>query len=240
MAMVTQTVVTADLRLRDLHRHVAVVVVPRRQALDVGLEHVLVQVAGSGDEREEPLLLRLHDAVELAVAERLVALEVDLVDADEAAFLDDVLDVDLVLADRLRRVVDRRVEVALLAVELLRGFDALAGRAGSRMVCGRTRSACSTSSFCPLPCPRSDAADERASDAERGRPCRRPRASDHTVEEAHRVDGADALSTLSWSNAVPGCDARVHADPSSPTRRCRRCRRGRCWPRPHTAAPARP
>src|SRR5204862_8071733 len=119
-------VTPSEARLADTRRDVAVVGVPGRQPLHVGAQHFLVENGGAGDEAEEPLLPRLHDAAELAGRERLVAFEADLDDLDRLVLLDLVEDVDLVLAHRLGRVGERGVEVALLDVELLPGLEALA------------------------------------------------------------------------------------------------------------------
>ena len=116
--------VALDLRLVDAHVDVAVLVVEGGEALGVGVQHLAVEVAGAGDEGEDPALLRRHEALQLAVAELLVALEDDLADADRLVLVDDEGDVDLVLAHRRGLVVDVGVEVALLLVGVLGFLDA--------------------------------------------------------------------------------------------------------------------
>src|SRR5438067_6399433 len=185
-----------DARLVDTHRDVAVVVVPGRQPLHVGAQHFLVEHARAGDEAEEPLLPRLHDAAELAGRERLVAFEADLDDLDRLVLLDLVEDVDLVLAHRLGRVGERGVEVALLDVELLPGLEALARLLGVEDGVGadleRALELLTLHLLVALDLDRAhegtllhpeDDLDPVLGEARHVRV--------HLVEEAHRVDGAD-------------------------------------------------
>ncbi len=173
------------------------VVVPGGEPLDVGLQDVLVQVPRAGDEGEDPLFLRLHDAVQRAVAEGLVAFEFDLVDADESAFRHGVRDVHLALADRRRRVGDGGVEVTLLAVELLRRLDAVAR--ALRVEDGVRTDAQRLLDLFLLDVLRAvdrDRPDERPLvdvEGEHQTSALAGGLGRHLVEEAHRVDGANVL-----------------------------------------------